>query len=88
MRRAEYESTLQQYSSRDTSLMARYMRETSRLDALLADLNVRVNIYEEGNLWCYRILGPDNVPLIEGLAPAYANAPDYRRIVLTIRGEV
>lgn len=87
MRRGEYEQQISRtVRSVNESLAARYMMETSRLDALLSDLQVKINVYQDGGLWLYRILDwPSEQPLIEGLNPAYANAGDYRRIVLRVR---
>lgn len=83
MKRADYERNLARTTVE--SLETRYMRETSRLDALLSDLHVRINLYQEGGLYLYRILDADDRSIIDGLNPAYANEQDYRRIVLQVR---
>lgn len=81
MRRSEYESHM---THRTDPLETRFMKETSRLDALLADLRVKVNLYQEGSIFMYRLLDQNENEIIEGLNPAYANAGDYRRIVLAL----
>lgn len=81
MKRHEYERSLRVPAN---NLIEHYRRESNRLDALLVDLRIQVIVYEEGSLYRYKICNEAGDALIEGLDPMYANASDYRRIVLAL----
>jgi len=79
VKRPKYERSLQAPS---ITLIEHY--RSMLVNALLADLCIQVIAYKEGSLYRYKICNEAGDALIEGLDPMYANASDYRRIVLAL----
>lgn len=84
MKRTEYMHGLRTHSV-TTDPLARFLHLASELDTKLEDLNAVVNLYEDCG-YCFRILDKITHKVIaEKLNPAYANAGDYRQIVMAVR---